>query len=396
MALPECGGLDQKISYPVFVTDQMLKVTQPSPFVDQPARSVDDLANTTAPTSTLPFVSVIMPVRNEERHISSVLAALLGQDYPQDRMEIIVADGMSSDGTRQLIAAIDDDRVRLLENPRRIMAAGFNLGLKAARGDIIVMMGGHTEVAGDYLKNAVTLLQRGEVDCVGGPIRTVGETDVATAISLAMSSRFGVGGTAFRVGCREAKRVDTVAFGVYTRKIMERAGPLDEEFVRGQDDEFNYRLRKLGGRILLAPELRSSYTSRSSLRSLWRQYFQYGYWKVRVLQKHPRQMQPRQFVPAGFVLALVISLALAVVRPAVGGWMLLALCGAYLLAMLFVSVSLASRNRWRLAPLLALTFPVLHFSYGIGFLAGMIRFCNRWWRSEAPVLAEGGPLTSQS
>ena len=364
-------------------------MTPSSSLVDQPVRTVADQPNSTAHASAMPFVSIIMPVRNEEQHITSALQSLLGQDYPRHRMEIIVADGMSTDATRQMVSALRDDRVRLLQNPRRIMAAGFNLGLKAARGEIIIMMGGHTEVADDYLKNSVPLLEKYDVDCVGGPIRAVGETDVATAISLAMSSRFGVGGTAFRVGCREPKCVDTVAFGVYTRKIIERAGPLDEEFVRGQDDEFNYRLRKLGGTILLAPELRSRYTSRSSFHSLWRQYFQYGYWKVRVLQKHPRQMQLRQFVPGAFVLCLLLSALTAAVRPALGGFVFLGLSGGYLLTTVFVSVSLASRNQWRLAPLLALTFPVLHFSYGIGFLAGLIRFCHRWWRSQSAALAEG-------
>ena len=361
---------------------------------DQSAHTVADRAS--SPKVAAPMVSIIMPVRNEEKHIASVLQSLIGQDYPHDRMEIIVADGMSTDGTRQSISATTDRRIRLLDNPRRMMAAGFNLGLKAAGGDIIIMMGGHTQIATDYVKTSVALLQNGDADCVGGPIRTVGETEVATAISLAMSSRFGVGGTAFRIGCREPKYVDTVAFGAYTRKIMDQAGPLDEEFVRGQDDEFNYRLRKLGGKILLAPGLRSRYTSRSSFGSLWRQYFQYGYWKVRVLQKHPRQMQLRQFVPAGFVLCLLASLMMAVARPIVGRAMFLLLGGSYLIAMLLVTASLASRNRWRLAPVLALTFPVLHFSYGIGFLVGLIRFCNRWWRSAGTILAERGAITSQS
>jgi len=372
-------------------------VTHPtSTTTDDPVRTVVDPANSPVQTSAMPFVSIIMPVRNEEQHITSVLECLLGQDYPHDRMEIIVADGMSSDSTRQIVSAIGDNRVHLLENRRRIMAAGFNLGLKAARGEIIVMMGGHTQVARNYLQASVYLLQKDDVDCVGGPISTVGETDVARAISLAMSSRFGVGGTAFRIGCRKPKCVDTVAFGVYTRNIIERAGPLDEEFVRGQDDEFNYRLRKMGGKIVLAPELRSRYTSRSSFHSLGRQYFQYGYWKVRVLQKHPRQMQLRQFVPAAFVLCLLVSLMMAAVRPALGTFAFLALCGSYLLATSFVSVSLASRNQWRLAPLLTLTFPVLHFSYGIGFLAGLIRFCNRWWRKQGAALAEGNALASRS
>src|SRR6267143_2732680 len=149
--------------------------------------------------SQLPFVSIIMPVRNEERAIVRVLERLFAQDYPLDRMEVIVADGMSTDGTRGFLsaAAAGDPRIRLLDNPRRIMPTGFNLGLKAARGDIIIMMGGHTELAPDYVRTSAELLQKGLADCVGGPIKTVGETHVAQAISLAMSSRFGVGGSVF-------------------------------------------------------------------------------------------------------------------------------------------------------------------------------------------------------
>lgn len=328
----------------------------------------------------LPLVSVIMPIRNEERAISGVLDCLLAQDYPQDRLEILVSDGMSTDSTRRMVstASAGDSRIRLLDNPQRIMATGFNLGLKAAKGDILIMMGGHTQVATNYVSTAVSLLQKGLADCVGGPINTVGETVVAQAISLAMSSRFGVGGSAFRIGSRERRYVDTVAFGAYTRNMMERAGPLDEQFVRNQDDEFNYRMRKLGGRILIDPELRSWYTSRSSIRTLWRQYFQYGYWKVRVLEKHPRQMQLRQFVPAAFVLSLLLSLILAAVRPKIGNRMMLLEGGSYFLATLLVSMSLVGgRRRWRLAPALAVSFPVLHFSYGAGFLVGLAKFSIR-------------------
>ena len=339
-------------------------------------RIVEDGAET---PSELPFVSVIMPVRNEEGAISRTLACLLAQDYPRHKMEIIVVDGMSTDATRRLVTDVADSRVLLLDNPRQFMASGFNLGLKGAKGDIVIMMGGHTEVAPDYVKASSSLLQEGLADCVGGPMNTVGETRVARAISLAMSSRFGVGGVAFRIGCPRREYVDTVAFGAYTRSILERAGPLDEEFVRNQDDEFNYRVRKLGGKILIAPELRSWYKSRSSLRSLWRQYFQYGYWKVRVLQKHPRQMQFRQFIPALFVSSLLLSLVLAVLRPTVGSWILLLVGGSYLLAALSASLSLAvQQGQWRLAPTLLASFPVLHLSYGSGFLLGLVKFCNRW------------------
>ena len=285
-------------------------------------------------STALPFVSVILPVRNEESSIARALGCLLAQDYPPDRMEIIVADGMSTDGTRQIVAraAAKDARICLIDNPRHIMAAGFNAGLSLSRGDVIVMMGGHSVLAPDYLKLCCSVLEHGIADCVGGPIRTVCQTAGAEAIALAMSSRFGVGGVAFRVGSPEPKYVDTVAFGAYTRRIVQQAGPLDEELVRDQDDEFNYRIRGLGGKILLVPQIRSWYTSRSSIRSLWRQYFQYGYWKVRVMQKHPRQMQWRHFVPAALVSALFFFLVSLPVRPEFGAAMLFALCAMYMLA----------------------------------------------------------------
>jgi succinoglycan biosynthesis protein ExoA len=344
------------------------------------------------------FVSIIMPVRNESKAIERTLASLLGQNYPCDKMEIIVVDGRSDDGTKDIVslAAARDPRIRLIENPRQIMAAGFNAGLRIARGDVIVMMGGHAELAPDYLKSSVLLLQQGIADCVGGPMTTSSGTPEGEAISVALSSWFGVGGVAFRVGCRERKYVDTVAFGAYTREILNRAGPLDEELVRCQDDEFNYRIRKLGGKILIAPEISSSYQSRSSVQSLGSQYFQYGEWKVRVLQKHPRQMQWRHFVPAVFVLYLVLSAITAIVHPFLGIPMFLLASVPYVVALSSVCISLAVRKgKWRLAPQLALVFPVLHFSYGAGFLSGLVKFCDRWrefW--ETPVAELQPPFSS--
>jgi len=336
-----------------------------------------------------PFVSIIMPVRNEEGGIERALNCLQSQDYHSGRMEIIVADGLSTDRTRQIVSLAEakDSRINMIDNPRQIMAAGFNKGLQIARGDVIVMMGGHAELSANYIRTCVLLLQRGVADCVGGPMTTVCETPEAEAISLAMSSRFGVGGVAFRLGCGERKYVDTVAFGAYTREILSRAGPLDEELVRCQDDEFNYRIRKLGGKILIAPEIASRYQSRSSLRSLGRQYFQYGEWKVRVLQKHPRQMQWRHFVPAALVCSLLLFLGIAMVHASLGIPVILLLSVSYLVAMLAVGIILAvPRGKWRLAPALARAFIVLHFSYGAGFLFGLAKFRNRWrgfWRALA-------------
>jgi succinoglycan biosynthesis protein ExoA len=192
-----------------------------------------------------------------------------------------------------------------------------------------------------------------------------------------MSSAFGVGGSAFRVGTDRQREVDTVAFPAYSRATLEAVGPFDEELVRNQDDEYNYRLRALGGRAVLCPEIRSVYHSRATLPALWRQYRKYGTWKVRVMQKHPRQMQPRQFVPALFVLALLASLLASVVLPVF--WVAFGLvAGSYLAADLAASVALAARCGWSLLPLLPLVFVTLHLAYGAGFLWGLVRFAGRW------------------
>ena len=248
---------------------------------------------------SLPFVSVVMPVRDEAGFIERSLGAVLAQDYPAGRMEVIVADGMSRDATRDLVraAADRDPRVRLVDNPGRIAPTGLNAALAQARGQVLVRVDGHCEIAPDYVSRCVAHLSGGEADGVGGPLETIGETPVAQVIALAMSSGFGVGGAAFRTRKGWTGLVDTVAFPAYTRAATDLAGPYDEELVRNQDDEYNYRLRERGARILLAADVGARYFSRGTVRSLFRQYLQYGFWKVRVLQKHPRQMSLRQFIP---------------------------------------------------------------------------------------------------
>lgn len=325
----------------------------------------------------VPTVTVIMPVRNEAAYISRSLGSVLAQDYPAERMEILVIDGMSDDGTREYVREMMATRpqLHLLDNPARIVSPGLNLGIRQATGEIIVRVDGHCEIAPDYVSRCVEHLLNDGVDAVGGPIETVGETDEAQAIALAMSSWFGVGGSAFRTVKDRPMLVETVAFPAYTRETLQRLGPFDEEMVRNQDDEYNYRLLKAGGKVLLSPDITSRYYSRSSLRSLWRQYYQYGYWKVRVMQKHPRQMRRRQFVPAGLVAAVVFAAALGFIfRPF--WWLLAAVVAAYLLADVVASLSLGRQHGWRLVPRLLLIHPILHFSYGLGFWVGLWRFAR--------------------
>ena len=324
-----------------------------------------------------PLVSVVLPIRNEESFIARCLASVLAQSYPADRMEIIVADGMSTDGTREIVNAFRHLGIslRMVDNPKQIVPTGLNAAIACARGDIIVRVDGHCEIAPDYVAGCVRHLRTG-VEAVGGPLDTIGHGTMARAIALAMSSQFGVGNAAFRTTTDRTEDVDTVAFPSYWRSVVDRLGPFDEELVRNQDDEYNYRLRKHGGRILLAADVRASYFSRSSLKSLARQYFQYGYWKVRVLQKHPRQMRSRQFIPPLFVAALIVGsmAALFSVWAAIG---LAVMVTAYVAACASASVTRCQRDV-RMLALLPVIFATLHVAYGSGFLTGLVRFGRRW------------------
>lgn len=335
---------------------------------------------------SLPLVSVIMPVRNEAAYIRRSLEAVLAQDYPAERIEVIVADGGSTDGTRQVIGQLQTrfPQIRLIDNPGKIVSTGLNLALAQARGEIIVRVDGHCEIASDYVRRCVEHLRRDGAGGVGGSVETIGENWMAQSIALAMSTPFGVGGSAFRTLKERTLFVDTVPFPAYSRSTLAHAGPFDEELVRNQDDEYNYRLRKLGYRILLAADVRSKYYSRSSLRSVWQQYYQYGYWKVRVFQKHPRQMRLRQFIPPALVAGMIASAVLGAFFPP-GRLLPGLLIGAYLLANLTASAWTAARRGWQYLPALPLIYAALHLSYGVGFLVGLARFAHRWGDRQSRV-----------
>jgi succinoglycan biosynthesis protein ExoA len=209
-------------------------------------------------TANLPFVSVIMPVRNEEAYIERSLRAVLAQTYPPERFEIIIADGISTDDTREIIRQIQQTAkisIEIVENSGRIAPTGLNRAIERVKGEIIVRVDGHCEIEKDYIENCVRHLLADNAEAVGGSIETIGETYSAQAIALAMSSRFGVGNSAFRTVKNQRMYVDTVAFPGYKKEVLEKIGLFNEELVRNQDDEYNYRLRKSGGRVLLAPEI---------------------------------------------------------------------------------------------------------------------------------------------
>lgn len=328
----------------------------------------------------LPFVSVVMAVRNEQDNIASSLNSVVAQDYPVSRMEVIVVDGSSEDATKQIAAGIAEDartaersEVNLMDNPARTVPVSLNLALRRARGEIIVRVDGHTEIAKDYVRRCVQALESTGADNVGGIQRAEGRLGFGRAIAIATSSRFGAGDARFRYSKR-AEWVDTVYMGAFRRSVFEKVGGFDEELVRNQDDEFNLRVRRAGGRVFLDPTIRSTYRPREKLGDLWSQYFGYGLFKVLVIRKHSRISSWRQLVPSTFIAGLLASVVLAVVTGT--PFLALAVAGPYVFAVLGLSFWLG-RNDPECIILLQVVFPTLHLAYGSGFLAGLWRWRGR-------------------
>lgn len=319
-----------------------------------------------------------MPIRNEAGRIAGTLASVLDQDVDPERLEVLVVDGCSEDDTRAVVAATaaGDPRVRVLDNPEGIVPTAMNRGLAEARGDVIVRVDGHCALPRDYLRRCEELLSETGADCVGGMIESLpsGDGVVARAIALAMASRFGTG-AGFRVGAAEPGPVDTLAFGAYRREVFDRIGTFDEELVRNQDDELNLRLTRTGGVIWMDPSLRSRYWTRADLRSLWRQYFQYGVFKVRVAQKHRGVASWRHLAPLALVLALGGGTGLALLMRR--RWPLLLVAGPYAGATLAAAV-VTGRDDPPTVVVLPACFACLQLSYGTGWLAGLWRWRGRW------------------
>lgn len=322
-------------------------------------------------------VSVVIPCRNERDHIDAMIGSVLQQEPPGGKFEVIVADGMSNDGTREVLdrIAARESRVTIVDNPGQIVSSGLNAAIRAARGEIILRMDAHTVYAKDYIRTCVAVLHQTGADNVGGPARTEAGNYVQSAICAAYHSPFSVGGARFH-NIEYEGYVDTVTYGCWLRTVFDRIGFFDEELVRNQDDEFNLRLIRAGGKIWQSPRIRSWYRPRSSLRALFRQYTQYGYWKVRVIQKHKLPASWRHLAPGVFVGALSI-LAAAAFWSSTAALGCAILIGAYSMCSLAASAMTASRDGWKLLPVLPLVFACYHFGYGCGFLRGIVDFVMR-------------------
>jgi GT2 family glycosyltransferase len=306
------------------------------------------------------------------------------QDYPADRLKILVVDGISEDNTREIVSEFCglDPRIQLVDNPRRIVSTALNIGLRHARGEVIVRVDGHCLLEPDYVRQCVRYLAQTGADNVGGLMRARGESYVGEAIAIAMSSPFGVGDSRFHYSERE-QYVDTVYLGAFPRRVFDQVGLFDEELIRNQDYELNYRIRAAGGKIFLTPAIKSWYITRGSLPQLCKQYFQYGSWKVAVLRKHPHSIRVRQAVPPAFVLTLLVSGLLGLFSR-LSAYLFLSVLSTYFVSALLFSLCSARQKGWKYLPMLPLIFASLHFSWGSGFLWGVARtLLHRVWSFSA-------------
>lgn len=333
---------------------------------------------------TMPLVSVIMPVRNEERFVEGALAGVLATTGVA--LEVLVVDGRSTDGTADRVRAVAarDPRVRLLDNPAQIVPVALNLAIRESRGEIVMRADAHAELPPDYITVLVAQLLATGATNVGGVCETLpGEgTAQAEAIASTLSSPWGVGGATFRTGADAPTWVDTVPFGCWRKSVLEALGGFDEAMVRNQDDELNGRIIAGGGRILLVPSVRIRYFARPTLTALGRMYFQYGWFKPLALRKIGRAVTVRQFVPALAVLALGGGVVWWVALPDPLRWFGAAPFMAYALFLALAMVGIGRGHRGAVWPWIPLALATIHLANGLGFLRGVVEFLllqrDRW------------------
>jgi succinoglycan biosynthesis protein ExoA len=326
---------------------------------------------------TQPEVSVIVPCYNEQSTIPLLLEALYGQTYPRETMEVILADGGSTDGTRLRVAefgaAHPDLAVRIVENPNRTIPSGLNRALQAARGELIVRLDAHSVPERDYVRRCVDDLRQGLGDSVGGvwQIRARGSSWQARSIAQAASLPLGVGDAHYRF-TSTAQLVDTVPFGAFQRSLVDRIGFFDENLLTNEDYEFNVRLRKAGGRIWLDPLIRSVYFARPSFAELGRQYWRYGFWKARMLRLHPETLRWRQALPPLFVLSLLVLL-LAAPWWSLAAWLFVLESSVYVVILLAAGIVVSLKHRdLSFIVGVPLSIMTMHIAWGSAFLWSLL------------------------
>ena len=328
------------------------------------------------------LVSVFIPCYNETQIIQRLLKSIYDQSYPRSLLEVIIVDGMSTDDTREKIksfsAAHPELDIKVISNEKKFVTYAVNKGLKAAKGDILIRMDAHSIPADDYISRCVSNLQEGKGDNVGGllDIQPGKDSYVARSIAIAAAHPIGTGGAQYRSGSK-ASEVDTVAFGAFKRETLLRNGFFNEDLMANEDYEWNTRLRMKGGRIWFDPAIRCKYFSRSNYRALFKQYFNYGYWKVAMLRLYPNSIRLRQLAPPIVVLTLMFSSILLGLSLLFSWsylpWIAAAIIFAYFAVLTLASFLFSRNTPIKLLPGLVVALAVIHLSWGSGFWYGLIK-----------------------
>jgi glycosyltransferase involved in cell wall biosynthesis len=332
-----------------------------------------------------------MPVRNEAGFIAQNLEQLFAQDYPPERLEFLIADGMSDDGTRDIVAGYvaKDPRVQLIDNPGRIVSTGLNRAIAAAKGDVVLRIDGHCEVAHDFVSQNIQLqAEHPEAWVTGGPIHHEGKNAFGKAVAIAMSHPCGVGLATHRFPGYEGY-VEGAQFPAFRKIVFEKAGTFDENLVRNQDDELNFRINQAGGKIFISPRVKYVYFVRGKLSQLWRQYFQYSYWRIPVMRKHKRPTTPRQVVPALFFLAVLVLLGLGLYLHL--PWLAFGLPAVYVTVLLLAGIAAMPKAGFLVGLLLPIALGCMHLAYACGMYYGLwsLLFRHNAWNT-------GGSMTKLS
>jgi succinoglycan biosynthesis protein ExoA len=336
-------------------------------------------------------VSVVVPMRNEAAHVEELMSDIAAQDFAGE-IEVIVADGRSSDGCVELLKAASAARriaLEVLPNPSQWVSQGLNACIRRARGDLIVRLDCHSRYPSDYIRRCALVAEETGAAAVGGIVVPEGRTPTERAVACAMDSPFG--GIGWMRGTSRPIRRDSdiLTFGAFRPDAFARVGLFDETLRRNQDDEFTLRLRRAGERVVLDSTIQVHYVPRSSLRGVFRQYFQYGFWKTAVIRKHRRIPSVRSAAPPLFVTSLVVLIPTAVFLPP-ARWLLAAEAGLYgVLAAAFGAASVRRRREpLRLWPRVMCVYPAFHVAYGLGLLRATVSRSNARDGSEAHVVAE--------
>lgn len=325
------------------------------------------------------FISVVMPIYNEEKYIENCIESLLLQDYPKNLMEWIFVDGMSSDKTRQLIEKYIKKypkMIKLLNNPNKTVPYAMNIGIREAKGQFIIRLDAHADYCTDYISKCVYYLETTDADNVGGVAETKSKGFVGSAIAKMLSSRFGVGNSEFRTN-GESGYVDTVPFGAFRKEVFEKWGGYDERLTRNQDNEMNYRIRKNGGKIFLSSDIKLSYYCRDSIKGISDMAMKNGMWNVITMKLCPGSMGVRHFIPLMFLLSLIcLPIVSVFFHPII--WLFVVELVLYAVLDCVFSARKASGIKEFL--LLIILFPIFHITYGVGSLKGLLKLFSKKYR----------------